>query len=145
VLVNSSPNYGSQVITVPTVTNIITTCRIKIVGRGGIFYDVSDNNFTITTDVTVGVNRVSANNALLLEAWPNPTSEQITISANHLDAEYRTQLSLVNVIGEIVYADSITTSSDFKETLDLNKFPKGIYFLKIQNGTKESVLKVVKQ
>ncbi len=144
VLVNSSPNYGSQLITVPTVTTIITTCRIKIVGRGGVFYDVSDNRFTITTDVTVGMNHVSANNALVLEAWPNPAEEQVTIAANHLDPESVTKLSVSNLIGETVFFTTFTKCSDLKETINLNEFPKGIYFLKIQNGSNESVLKVVK-
>jgi hypothetical protein len=47
VLVNSTPNDGTELITAPTVSANISTCRIKVESIGNIFYDISNNNFTI--------------------------------------------------------------------------------------------------
>ena len=46
VLVSNTPNDGSQLINVPNLPS--TTCRVMVVCNGGNFFDVSNNNFTIT-------------------------------------------------------------------------------------------------
>ncbi|MEY3237981.1 MAG: hypothetical protein RI883_2082, partial [Bacteroidota bacterium] len=46
VLATNVPNDGSQVINVPNTPS--TTCRIMVRCNGGYFFDISNNNFTIT-------------------------------------------------------------------------------------------------
>jgi hypothetical protein len=46
VLVANTPNDGTQLVSVPNVTT--TTARVKIEAVGNIFFDISDQNFTIT-------------------------------------------------------------------------------------------------
>jgi PKD repeat protein len=48
VILASTPNDGTQSITVPPQATTINTCRIKAEAIGNIFFDVNDNNFTIT-------------------------------------------------------------------------------------------------
>ena len=50
VLVASTPNDGSQAITVPNVAT--TTARIKVEAVGNIFFDISNANFTVTAEAT---------------------------------------------------------------------------------------------
>lgn len=45
-LISNVPNDGSQVITVPNTAT--TTARVMVICSNGTFFDVSDNNFTIT-------------------------------------------------------------------------------------------------
>jgi Metallo-peptidase family M12B Reprolysin-like len=51
VILASTPNDGTQSITVPNIPS--TTCRIKITGVGNVFYDISNVNFTITLALPV--------------------------------------------------------------------------------------------
>lgn len=48
VILATTPNDGTQAITVPSYATNQTTCRIKIEAVGNIFFDISNNNFTIT-------------------------------------------------------------------------------------------------
>lgn len=48
VLLASTPNDGSQSVTIPNTPT--TTARIKVEGVANVFFDVSNANFTITTD-----------------------------------------------------------------------------------------------
>ena len=46
VLAASTPNDGSEAVTIPEV--LTTTARVKIEAVGNIFFDVSNTNFTVT-------------------------------------------------------------------------------------------------
>lgn len=50
-LLASTPNDGSQDITVPNINS--TTARIRVMAVGNIFYNISQNNFTILSTVPV--------------------------------------------------------------------------------------------
>ena len=50
ILLASTPNDGSQTITVPDI--VTSKARIRVMGVGNIFYDMSNNNFTITIPQT---------------------------------------------------------------------------------------------
>lgn len=142
VLVATTPNDGIQTVTVPTVPADINTCRIKIESIGNIFYDVDDFNFTIST--LQGINAASQNNTMGLTVWPNPFNGQVNFSVGNLNSETPTQLSVVDVLGKVVFKTSYTHKMELKETLDLSSVNKGIYFIKVTNDNNQAVYRIIK-
>ena len=142
--INSTPNDGSEIITVPTVSATINTCRVKVESIGNIFYDISNNNFTITTDLTVGLKQVSANNPVGLAVWPNPFNNQVNFEVNNLNNKTQTLLSVVDLLGNTVMHYNYSGKSELKESLDFSSLSNGVYFIKIVNDAKQSVHRVVK-
>ncbi len=144
VLVNSTLNDGDELITVPTVTLTTKSCRIKIECIGKIFYDIGNNNFTISTDPAANVRQVSANNSLGLSVWPNPFKDGFNFSVNNLNSQSLTQLQVVDVLGKVVLQYNYANKNQLKETVDVSELSSGIYFIKLSNNNNQSVYRVVK-
>ncbi len=142
VMNNSTLNDGSEIITVPTLTASISTCRIKIESKGNIFYDISNNNFEISTNV--GINQVSKNNPVGLAVWPNPFTNQINFAANNLNSESLTEVKIIDVLGKTIVQFNYNHKSELNETLDLSKLSSGMYFINISNNSKQSVYRIIK-
>lgn len=154
VIVNSTPNDGSHQIAVPTVSATINTCRVRVESRGNVFFDISNNNFTISTDTThihdtvvntVGIKQVSASNPVALSVWPNPFNDQLSFSVSNLNGKSVTLVSVTDVLGKTLLQFNYTSRSGLKETLDLSQLSGGIYFLKVSNDNKQSVHRIVKE
>jgi uncharacterized Ntn-hydrolase superfamily protein len=68
--------------------------------------------------------------------YPNPSKHQLTVT-NQNNKTYK--LYLISNTGEEVYTDTLNK----KKNIDVSKFSKGIYFLKIMNGKDIFVKKIV--
>jgi len=143
VLNNSTPNNGSALISVPTVTALESFCRIKIEGKGNIFLDVSNNTFEISDQV--GLKKISGNNAVNFNAWPNPFSDKVNISAGNLDMSSVVEVKVTDVLGRTLKVNTYYNRSELNEELDLKETSKGIYFIQLSNGNKQAVYRIVKE
>ena len=76
--------------------------------------------------------------------YPNPSSNGIfTISAENLAAK-KVEIRIMNVIGNEVLHEVITNSdTSFSKTVDLNKFAKGLYYVKLETDKYSVVRRVV--
>jgi hypothetical protein len=142
ILINSTPNDGSELLTAPTLSANIATCRIKVESKGNIFYDISNNDFTISNNV--GIKAQSQNNSLGLSVWPNPFTNQFNLTALNLNSESSTQLKIVDVLGKVVYQTNYQKKSELHETIDLSTISNGVYFIAITNNAKQSFYRIVK-
>lgn len=146
VLIPSTPNDGIEPISVPTVSNTLFTCRIKVESRGNIFYDISNFNFTISTDLpqNVGIAEFSRNNPIGLTAWPNPFNNQLNFAAGNLNSEMPTKVSVTDVLGNQLLQTNYLNKSELKESLDFSTLEKGLYFITISNNNKQSSYRIIK-
>jgi hypothetical protein len=142
VLVASTPNDGSELITVPTVSANISTCKIKIEAKGKLFYDVSNNNFTITTDV--GLNQMSHNNPIALSVWPNPAADKLNFIAGNLTEDKPGEVKIMDLLGRVLIKNEFKGQSQLKQEISLTDLNSGLYILEVSNGSYRSEYRFVK-
>nr|MBK9650425.1 T9SS type A sorting domain-containing protein [Bacteroidota bacterium] len=71
---------------------------------------------------------------------PNPNDGLFTYRANNFSHENITTVEIINSIGLKLISKEIVSENTF---FDLSKYGKGVYFLKVMNGTKIKIEKVV--
>lgn len=80
---------------------------------------LAENDY-ITVSSGSDINNALYNN---VKVYPNPATHQITVEAENLKS-----ISIVDVLGKVVYS---TSSDSSKETIDISKLTKSNYFIKI--------------
>lgn len=72
---------------------------------------------------------------------PNPSNGQFKVQ---IDAENaRFNLSVRNMIGQVVYNEDISVNNTLTTNIDLSNLDKGIYFVSLENGVNREVQKVI--
>ena len=82
------------------------------------------------------------NNQKELKIFPNPAIEKISIENPNPTTKAFT-LSITNIQGQLLFSEKVVI--DKTHTLDLSKYPNGIYFFTLQNEKENYVSKVVVQ
>jgi len=77
-----------------------------------------------------------------LSVWPNPFSEQLTVTG--LDANKTYILQLFDVQGKTVLTDRSFNQSKKVLELNGNLFIKGIYYLQVQDAGTKEIVKTIK-
>jgi hypothetical protein len=142
-LVANTANDGIEVITVPTLTADVTTCRIKVEAVGNVYYDINQPNFTIAANVT-GISEVSGNNSLAVNVYPNPFDGKINLKVGALSAEVNTTVKIVDVLGKTLKVLNYGKVNLLSEELDLTTFEKGVYFITVSNAGTQTTARVIK-
>jgi len=76
--------------------------------------------------------------------YPNPVSNELTLTIN--GNEQQLNLTLTNAKGQVVLSEKLSNlPADYKKQMDMSKFTKGIYFLKLSNGDRIYTEKVIIQ
>lgn len=78
-----------------------------------------------SVNVCTGINQLAASNALVV--YPNPSNGAITIS----NLTYNSTIELVNILGEVVYKEKVSTDS---KSFDFSSIAKGNYYLKMTSS-----------
>lgn len=126
-IVASTPNDGTENITVPG--NITATARIRVKAVGNIFYDISDNNFAITAATTgFGFNIPAAANV----ACAGPASSAITLGvtsiAGFVDPVTLTATGLPAGTNVVFTPNPVIPGNNTTVTLNnVNLLPNGTY------------------
>lgn len=96
-----------------------------------------DNIWVYEGEEPLGLKELKNNN---IKIYPNPTKENVTITIDNFDGN--TTLEVVDIIGKSVINTQIKQTNS---TINLSKYPAGIYFFKISNTNKVFTKKIIKQ
>ena len=91
---------------------------------------------TITQQVTILSTGVEAAQALNVAVFPNPTQGNLSIVNKE---NMPIHVTITDILGKNAYTTTIHDS----ETIDLNAFGKGLYFVNIQQGNKSQSMKIM--
>jgi hypothetical protein len=97
-----------------------------------------DQNGSLQYSQVVEVSPVQGN-GLQMTFWPNPATDQLHIVAEAKDAK----MSLLDLGGKVVMERQLGDLSTGGTTIDLSSQAKGMYLLRLQDGSKVSTEKLV--
>jgi len=98
---------------------------------------VTSNIITMTVVICTGINEVQNNISFSLS--PNPASGTFTLQSTNQQFSNST-IIILNTIGEKIQEQKLIAE---KTEIDLSHHPKGIYFVKVMQGNKMAVSKIV--
>ncbi len=143
-LLANTPNDGIEVITVPTLTAGVTTCRIKVESANSIFFDVNQPDFEIAASVT-GLADVSAGNALGVLVLPNPFTNDFQLKVGTLSSSSKTEVVITDVLGKVIKQITYDKVSILDERIDLSEFKAAVYFVTVANNNTKTTTRIIKQ
>ena len=88
------------------------------------------------SDMTLGNEDLELANDLLV--YPNPAKDEFRIKSS---SQVEKSITIINMVGKIIYNKLIRND----EPIDISYLSSGIYLLKIEEGTKFTTLKLVKE
>jgi hypothetical protein len=141
----NTPNDGTQLVTMPSLTVTSTTCRVKVESVGNIFFDLNDKNFTITA-TTTGLNQYANATGLTIQLYPNPFSSSVKIdvtAAHYLDTD-NTVINVYDILGNIVRTETIKLTENFSKVYDFSSLANGSYIVEVTDGKQKSVARLIK-
>ncbi len=122
-----------------TATNKDITLYASVLAANNSKTNSGDNAFTATAKTTF---KTSATNDLglanAISVFPNPTADVLNITVKEFQ---NMDFTLCNEFGQAVLSSKLNENNSF----DVSNFAKGIYFAKINVGTKQAVKVVVLQ
>lgn len=138
-IVASTPNDGSEVITIPNVST--SQARIMVAGVGNVFFNINPVNFTITQ--ILAVNEVEGNKDVFA-VYPNPGKDLLNIRFFNQTDKY--DITIYDASGRIVFSKSNNTLSHDKiATFNLSQLIKGDYMVTIKSKNINKTVKWIKE
>ncbi len=146
-LTNVSPLAG--VFSGANVTGTTFNPSAAGVGVHPITYTVTDINGCVGSDVeniTVGdCSGIEENSTIAVSVYPNPTNGEFTLSINNANFSNIT-ISIVDIHGKVVYNEmNVTIAQDFIKQINVSDLARGVYFVKLNNGSDISTQKLIIQ
>ncbi|MBK8550387.1 MAG: T9SS type A sorting domain-containing protein [Ignavibacteria bacterium] len=134
-LIASTPNDGSQSVTLPSINN--STARISVESVGNIFFDISNANFTLSNQVGVQNNETGIpGDYALSQNFPNPFNPSTKIN---FDLPYNSNVTLkiMDISGKEIatIVKGFYSAGSYNVTFSANEYgtglASGIYFYKV--------------
>ena len=81
-------------------------------------------------------------NILSLEVYPNPSTGKVNLNMSLKQASV-VSVDLVNVIGEVVFAETLGKNKELNKTFDWSDLSAGIYTIQISSNGQNKVEKII--
>jgi hypothetical protein len=81
-------------------------------------------------------------NILSLEVYPNPSTGKVSLSMNLKQASV-VNVELVNIIGEVIFAETLGKNKELNKTFDWSDLSAGIYTIQISSNGQSKVEKII--
>ncbi len=112
-------------------------------------YTLKATHEGITTTDTVTVTVENCKNSLVendiqnnIEVFPNPTSGILNVNINSLSSDL--DLLLINLNGSVIYRDKLISNQNIiSKQIDVSRFAKGMYFIKLSNANQNEIKKII--
>lgn len=102
---------------------------------------INDLDGSISYSKTISIRLAAPIN---VNVFPNPATDKLTVMIQGNQPFKNGQMTLMNVTGQVVLNKKLNTiSNEIKTVLNLKSIPRGVYYLKIENGLENFVKKVV--
>src|ERR1051325_1100074 len=103
-------------------------------------YNISTGGNCCAMPVTTGEQEQHMLESISL--YPNPVKDELYIGTNVLSAG-KVQLSIVNELGEVVYAEKMELNGSFNKQINLEGIAKGMYAVRLQGENSTVVKKMI--
>ncbi len=128
-LATNTANDGSETITVPN--NIYAKgCRVKVKGAGNVFFDISNQNFSIFP-WSASVNNVAQD--AFINIYPIPANDVLNIEFKEKQSY---KAIITNILGKQVWTSDISD----KATVQIASWAAGVYSLQLVNTNTNEIL-----
>jgi hypothetical protein len=99
----------------------------------------------ITIDQCTGI-REGAEDKLSLKVVPNPAYSQLNFEVSGMETSQDVLLTMTNAQGVIVFTMKLQLKSgQYSNSMDISRFPRGVYYLKAGNLQEQVIQKVILQ
>ena len=114
-----------------------TTYKLTATRGGAVDYDV-----VIVTVENCRGNNVSDSFINDFEVFPNPTTGILNINVNNLTNDLN--LVIIGFNGSVIHSEKVKANNgDLFKQLDLSRFAKGVYFVRLFNSNQNMVKKIM--
>ncbi len=102
------------------------------------------DSITKTINVNTGIAGVNGQNTAM-HIYPNPAGNSTTVEFT--SDEHSVQLTLVNVLGQTLYSETLkpSTADNYRTDLDLSLLPAGVYEVVITTASYSAAKEVIKE
>jgi hypothetical protein len=92
------------------------------------YYNMLNDIYNNGASLGVDVNSLTAS----ISVFPNPTDGEFTLAVTNAQVT-DLNIQVTNIQGQAVYQNQVKSVLDYQENINLNRFAKGMYFLKVNN------------
>jgi Pregnancy-associated plasma protein-A/Secretion system C-terminal sorting domain/Bacterial pre-peptidase C-terminal domain/Fibronectin type III domain len=126
-------------------TTTVGTYRIQVYGYSNAYHTSNCYSMTVQTSATAFREATAKANAPMLQVYPSPAQNKVNVVIN-ADQQGEAEIIVTNQLGAVVLKQRASlVPGENTNWLDMSAVPSGVYLVKVQQGAKNSVQKLVIQ